>query len=85
MLAGGDWEFLSFVFVISINCISIIPQNLKINMSKLTYLFDKKPQTPPAVTIQNSKNPKLPWLRIPEEEVQRKRLTVRSGRTLSQE
>ena len=85
MLAGGVWGFLSFVFVISINYISIIPQYLQINMPKLTNPFDKNPQSPPFAQIQLKKTPKLPWLRIPDEEVQRKRLCVRSGWTLSQE
>ena len=54
-------------------------------MSKLTNPIDKNPQSPPAAQIQKSKNPKLPQLRIPDKEVQRKRLCVRSGRKLSQE
>ena len=83
MLAGGVWGFSSFVFVISIHCIFINPQYLPINMSKLTNPIDKNPQSPPAEQIQNSKTPTLPRLRIPDKEVQRKRVCVRSGTTLS--
>ena len=84
MLAETVWGFLSFIFVISIHSISIIPQYLQIKISKLTKPIDINRQSLPAAQIQNSKIPQLSRLRIPDKEVQRKRLRVRSGKTLSQ-
>ena len=57
----------------------------QIQIEMLRNPFHENPQSPPFAQIQLWKTPKLPRLRIPDEEVWRKRLLVRSRWTLSQE